>query len=376
MLTAPRTDDLRPRLTEFAQRSIVKMPACINEESTKLFLVMPLLGILGFDYTNPFEVHPEHAADFSGSNKVDLAILRDGKPIIAVECKRVGADLVEERGQLRGYFNALVSTKLGILTNGMAYEFFVDSAEPNIMDDEPFLTLDLEMIARVGISEEVLDGLRCMTKEAYDPEHIAEAAYIRLVNKRLRTLMADEFSNPSEEFCRHLLRAADVKGVRKEAISKHYGPMIKAAIHDVARLSVSLKTQSADSVETSERTNITDIDCRIITTERELEVFAYVRRRLAFLIKNEAQFAAIEHIYYKDYIGKMRIYYARELKGRLFDFIEGPDGYDKYIFPDPVGAVVTNNILDIDAALKAVFAARVNALSDDPQVPRLERLSA
>jgi len=355
-----QAEELRGKVVEFAKRVVGAMPACTNEESTKLFLVMPMLGVLGFDYTNPFEVHPEHAADFSGSNKVDLAILRDGAPIIAIECKKVGVDLVEERAQLRGYFNALVTTKLGILTNGVVYEFFVDSGEPNIMDEEPFLTLDLEMASRVGLQDEVLDGLLCMTRDSYDPAGIAEAAYTRLVRKRLRTLLTDEFANPSEEFCRLALRGVDVKHVRRDVIESHFAPMVRAAIRDV------IGAQKTEGVIPAGEEMDVVADCadgRIVTTERELAVVAYVRRRLAFLIKDEAQFAALADIGYKDYIGKLRVYYGQVQKGRLFDFVEGADGYDKYYFPDPVGEIITDNLLDIDAALKSIFVSRFWALN-------------
>jgi hypothetical protein len=337
------------------------MSGCTNEESAKLFLVMPMLAVLGFDSANPFEVHPEHSADFSGDKRVDLAILENGTPIIALECKKLGADLAEERGPLRSYFNSVPSVKLGILTNGIVYEFFVDSAKPNAMDDEPFLTVDLEMVARCGMSDEVLDAICCMVKDAYEPEHLAEVAYVRLVKKRLRTLMADELANPSEDFCRYVLRAADVPSVRKEAIDRYYAPMVRAAISDVTKqASVSPIDRGRESG--NDKGAHVSIDSRAATTERQLEVVAYVRRRLAFLIKDESLFAAIGRVHYKDYIGKMRVYYGRVQEGRLFDFIEGADGHDKYVFANPIGAIVTDNILDIDEALKSTFLARVKTL--------------
>jgi predicted type IV restriction endonuclease len=270
-----------------------------------------------------------------------------------------------------------VSTKLGVLTNGIVYEFFVDSGEPNIMDEEPFLTLDLELAARVGVPDEVLDGLACITKETYDPDSIAEAAYVRLVRKRLRVLLAGELTNPSEDFCRFALRMVGEKHVRREAIEKYYAPMIKSAIRDVALLPSMRPTKSEASAQTNGKEEASDeADRRIVTTERELAVFAYVRRRLAFLIKEEAQFAAIDHIYYKDYLGKMRIYYRRELKGRLFDYIEGADGYDKFIFPDPAGAIVTNNLADIDNALKVVFVARFKSMVQGAPAARVAPMTA
>ena len=61
----------------------------------------------------------------------------------------------------------------------------------------------------------------------------------------------------------------------------------------------------------------------------------------------------------KDYVGRLAFFVSRERKGRLFDFIEGADGFDKYVFPDPIGSIVTNDVRDIDDALRAVFEARV-----------------
>ncbi|MEQ1712763.1 MAG: hypothetical protein ABL908_15365, partial [Hyphomicrobium sp.] len=114
---------------------------------------------------------------------------------------------------------------------------------------------------------------------------------------------------------------------------------------------------------------------RISTTEREIEIFGFVKRRLAFLVEDEAHFAAIDNVQMKDYVGKLAIYYDRERKGRLFDFIEGADGYDKYIFPDPIGDIVTNNILEIDDALKAIFVTRIRELGGLYQPSRIQRIA-
>ena len=58
----------------------------------QLYLALPFVRLLGFDYSNPLEVYPEHDATFDEHrpNKVDLAVMRDGEPVIAIECKCVG----------------------------------------------------------------------------------------------------------------------------------------------------------------------------------------------------------------------------------------------------------------------------------------------
>ena len=101
--------DLHASLAAIAERSAQIKSACANEESTKLYLILPVVGALGYDYTDPFVVQPEHAADFRAEmqERVDYVVLKDGIPIIAIECKKRGTDLAANRGQLRAYFSAL-----------------------------------------------------------------------------------------------------------------------------------------------------------------------------------------------------------------------------------------------------------------------------
>ena len=333
--------------------------ACSNEESTKLYLVLPLIGLLGYDYSDPYEVCPEHTADFDSrhANKVDFAVMRDGQPAIAIECKKAGADLRDGRGQLRAYYNALPTAKLAILTNGIVSEFFVDSSDPNLMDEEPFLTLDLEAIARGDVSDEILETLNHVTKSNFNPDNIAELAHMQLVKKRLRTRFVMEANAPSEYFCRFFLQEVGLKNVRKAAIERYYAPMIKMAFHESLVLPVAQRLRGT-AQEQGTAVDTSTIDQRIVTTDRELAIVNYVRRRLAFLISDEKLFKAIEEVGHKDYIGKLVVFVQKERKGRLFDYIEGHGGFDKFVFPEPHGEIVTNNILDIDQALLATFTSR------------------
>ncbi len=368
------SNELRAGLLAVAKRSVSIMTACSNEESTKLYLVLPFLGLLGYDYANPYEVYPEHAA--SPDCKADFAILRDGMPVIAIDARKAGADLFEERNKLGRYFNAMAEVKLAILTNGTLFEFFVDSSSPNTMDGEPFLTIDLETIARAGVADEILEALIAATKDHYDPETIAEAAHVQLVKKRLRSVFVDEAKGPSEEFCRFALTRIGLGSVRKEAVARYYAPLVKNAFEESLIVPVveRLKAQSAGDARANPM-SLHQIGQRIATTEHQLEMFNYVRRRLAFLAEDESMFDAIENVRYIDYVGRICVFYDRERKGRLFDYIEGADGYDKYIFPDPIGEIVSNNVLEIDTALKTVFAARVRELGGLSQHQKLARIA-
>ncbi|WP_156473763.1 hypothetical protein [Acetobacter malorum] len=88
------TDDFRQKFKTFSERMVNVASRCINEEATKLFLVLPLVNFLGYDTMNPDEVCPEHNADFSDKykNRVDFAILKNKDPVIAIECKALVSD--------------------------------------------------------------------------------------------------------------------------------------------------------------------------------------------------------------------------------------------------------------------------------------------
>ena len=109
------SNELRAGLLAVAKRSVSIMTACNNEESTKLYLVLPFLGLLGYDYANPYEVYPDHLADF------DLTLAKPISPFCATACRssrstrsKAGADLFEERSHAcASYFNAMADVKLG-----------------------------------------------------------------------------------------------------------------------------------------------------------------------------------------------------------------------------------------------------------------------
>jgi hypothetical protein len=364
------SNELRTAILAVAKRSVSIMGACSNEESAKLYLALPFLGLLGYDYTNPYEVYPDHVAGFppSGPQRIDFAVLRDGTPIIGMEVRAAGTDIAGERGELAAYFNAVATAKLGILTNGVLFSFYVDSDRPDTMDNEPFLTVDLETIARVGVTDEALDSLLLLTKANFDPETVAEAAHVQLIKKRLRNVFVDEANGPSEDFCRFALGRVGLRNVKAEAIDRYYAPMIKSAFEESLVLPVVQRLRADPSAEARNTpASLHQIGQRIATSEREIALLGYVRRRLAYLVEDEQYFDAIEGVQAKDYVGRLVIYYGRERKGRLFDFIASPDKTDKYVFPDPIGEIVTNTITDIDAALKVTFISRVRELSVNAQ---------
>lgn len=97
-----------------------------TEEATKTAFVMPFIAALGYNVFDPAEVVPEFIADvgIKKGEKIDYAIMKDGKPTIMFECKHHAANLdFEHASQLHRYFN-VAEARVAVLTNGIIYRFY------------------------------------------------------------------------------------------------------------------------------------------------------------------------------------------------------------------------------------------------------------
>lgn len=133
---------------------IDKLDTLDTEEITKTSLIMPFFTALGYDTTDPEEFIPEVVADIGNKKgeKIDYCINVDGKPTLAVECKKFRSELAGHVGQLHRYFPH-VGAKIGVLTNGNDYWFFSDTEKENIMDIEPYLKIRLSELTDTTMLE-------------------------------------------------------------------------------------------------------------------------------------------------------------------------------------------------------------------------------
>jgi hypothetical protein len=341
--------EFKQRLTTLAKRSVDAAPRCANEESTKMFLVLPMISLLGYDHTNPDEVFPEHHCDFSEKykNRVDFAILREGSPVIAVECKPMGVPMKDDRGQLRSYFNAAMTVKMGILTDGLLWEFYADSDEPNMMDQQPFLTFDMREIGRDKLNDSVVDALQTLTKSNFDPENIGAEAKRKHVYNSVLQQIASLYREPTEPFTKSLLQNADLSRVSRRVLDD-YRPVIQSAFREfinqqiLQRLDLpQAEAPSPAIVSGSSEQPTSKVEERPSTTELELSVYRWVQHRLVFLVDDDTLFAEIGNVQFRDYQGKLAIFYKMERKGRLFDSFERKGGNGetyRFVFPDDLGS--------------------------------------
>lgn len=169
-----------------------------TEEATKTAFILPFIStVLGYDIFNPQEVIPEYTADVGvkRGEKVDYAVMDGGEVRILIECKKVSGDLTAEHAaQLYRYFS-VTKARIAVLTNGRVYNFYTDLDAPNIMDQRPFLVLDLS-----DIDETLLPELRKLTKERFDLDSVVSAAEeLKYVGAIKREIMG-EFKAPSPDF--------------------------------------------------------------------------------------------------------------------------------------------------------------------------------
>jgi hypothetical protein len=129
---------------------------------------------LGYDIFNPSEVMPEYSADFpeiKSGERVDYAILENGKPKILVEAKPYRTNLKDtEKGQLARYFH-VTEARVGILTNGRVYQFYTDLDNANVMDPTPFAEIDLMDLSNAPVRE-----IKKLTKSMYDLAGLLDSA--------------------------------------------------------------------------------------------------------------------------------------------------------------------------------------------------------
>lgn len=274
-----------------------------NEEMTKQSLILPFIQVLGFDIYNPLETRPEYVADFGKKKgeKVDYAIFKNSIPIMFFEAKSVNEKLGNHDAQLRRYFNSTKDVGLGVITNGVEYRFFTDLDYANIMDDKPFLVVDI-----TKLKESDFENLAKFRKESFDKKSLVRCAEELTYASTLDNNIKELLKNPSDEFIRFLIKDFDFQRVTIGIVDK-FRPIVKQSISNAVLYMVSDGLYRQD-VSTIEPDIIADNVIKdrfkgreIITTDDELKSFDYVKEILVKFGRN------INQLEYKDTVGYFSI---------------------------------------------------------------------
>lgn len=269
--------DFKDQVKQLGER-VTRLKEQVNtEEATKNAFIMPFIRELGYDVFNPFEVTPEFVADIGikQGEKIDYAIMREGEPIILIECKWHGAPLnLNNASQLFRYFHT-TKAKFAVLTNGIEYRFYTDLEQPNKMDEKPFLSFDI-----TDMKDNVVDELKKFHKAYYDFNNIVNTASELKYTNELKNLIHSEFSNPGADFVKHFTRQV-YHGVITAKVLDQFTHLTRKSLqhylsdHITERLKSAL-SKEGESVKMQE-TNEVKEESRIITTDEELEAFMIVK---------------------------------------------------------------------------------------------------
>lgn len=229
-----------------------------TEEETKIAFVLPFISALGYDIFNPFEVKPEYSTDIGGikkGEKIDYCILKNGKPIIIIECKHINDNLKNHDNQLHRYFYA-TNAKFAILTNGIKYRFYTDSENANRMDDKPFWEFDITKISKESINELVK-----YQKSVFDSSQIAKTAVDLKLRQHVKQIMKHELKDPSDNFVRFFAGKIHSGTLTKKIIEQYRG-IIKKSLNQLLTESpenriTDLQKPTTEKTETKKKTNKT-----------------------------------------------------------------------------------------------------------------------
>lgn len=320
--------DFRDQITQLSDKITKQKDNITTEEATKNSFIMPMIAALGYDVFNPFEVVPEMDCDLTKrGDKIDYAIMKDNAPILLIECKHCRQNLDLHSTQLAKYY-AASNARFGVLTNGIEYRFYADLEKQNIMDEKPFLVVNM-----LDLSDSDIEQLKKFHKSYYNEQDILSTAQELQITIQIKDLLNKNFQQPGDEFTRYFVKCLnDWKSSSK--LIEQYRPILKKSIASVIndiiadRLNVAMKKNEDKVIETvseegtsCEKTVETakdlpngivfqDKERGIVTTQEEIDAYNIVRSILR-------QYVDVKRIQYNDY----KSYFTVNLDGSTWWWI-------------------------------------------------------
>lgn len=281
------------------------------------------------DVFNSFEVVPEMDCDLTRrGDKIDYAIMKDNSPILLIECKHCKQNLDLHNIQLAKYY-AASNARFGVLTSGIEYRFYADLEKKNIMDEKPFLVVDM-----LNLSDSDIEQLKKFHKPYYNEQDILCTAQELQITIQVKELLNKNFQNPGDEFTRYFVKYTG-DGKSSQKLIEQYRPIVKKSIASVIndiisdRLNVAMKNENkveeqvtAEVEHENPRPNETndeklpegvvfqDLERGIVTTQEEIDAYNIVRSILR-------QYVDAKRIRYNDY----KTYFSVNIDGSTWWWI-------------------------------------------------------
>ncbi len=267
--------DFKDEIKQLSERINKIKDQLQTEEATKNSLIMPFIKALGYDVFNPHEVTPEYITDIGikKGEKIDYAILDNGSPIILIECKHWGQKLDLHDNQLLRYFH-VSKAKFAILTNGILFNFYTDLVSPNIMDEKPFLVIDMN-----DIRENQFEELKKFHKSYFNIDNILSSASELKYTNEIIQLLHKELNNPSIEFVKFFAKQIHSGVLTQKMVDLFVILMKKSSQQYISNLMTDrFKTAIKKETEQVIPDPIpTEIENKIFTTDEEKESYFIVK---------------------------------------------------------------------------------------------------
>ena len=222
-----------------------------NEAQTRKSLIEPLLDSLGWDTSDVNQVIAEyqgHLAGMKSGQFVDYALFLNRKPIVVLEAKSLNTSLtnVQALKQLRDYFQGNYA-RVGILTNGTEYQIYSDLDRKNLMDETPFLSVDI-----ANMSARDFDILLCFSRDRFNLENAKrlseEIRYLDNIRERFKKIQA----NDDDSFLRWLMGEV-YEGRNTKESKKWFADLVREAQKDAFTVAESFDSKQTDGVDSPPR---------------------------------------------------------------------------------------------------------------------------
>ena len=260
-----------------------------NETKTRDYLIEPVFNMLGYNKMDHYSHEFSLKYGAGKVKKVDMVITLRGKsPIMLIECKKANSNLTKRNyNQLAEYFTKHKESKVGILTNGVVYEFYSVKWNNNQqLHDKPFLTFNLNDFTAAD-----LEDLAQFHREKFDVKRVMNMVEERYFLDDFDAGLYKALYPPSDDLIKAIF--THMGGTRlTETLRKRIFKLIN---------SISLE-QALEKVRLKEGKNS---QSGIVTTPEEIKASQIVKTILAMSskIKNDE----LDRVGYRDYKGQFKI---------------------------------------------------------------------
>ncbi|WP_230369093.1 type I restriction endonuclease subunit R [Paludibacterium denitrificans] len=198
-----------------------------------------------------------------------------------VEAKAFGEKLVNHCPQLSRYFNATPEVAVSAITNGREWRFFTDLNNKNIMDESPFLTIDI-----YEISESDIQQLLRFRHDQFQPDALRTLAEESIYLSAFTKAISDSLRDVDQDFVKYVAGRSSVQRQLNQKFVESITPLVRQAVERsvsamvVSGLSSSGYKEKSDENDEKQKevsTAVADVvdpdNSKIVTTASEIKIY-------------------------------------------------------------------------------------------------------